>query len=126
MRKPKKAKRLPWWMFHEPEWHEYKPEQTGLPVSIWIDICGWKHKRSLHYIRFEWWKGGGFWDSMPMVISKKPYVPKSKPNYIVLDEIEPQLKEFVIKNRDLLIKVGLGDIGFSGFEEKLKESFKRN
>jgi len=70
----KKIKKLSWKAFYEPEWCEYKPEFTGLPVSIWVDISGYKGRRNLHYIRFPWFKEGTLSDANPMVICDDPHI----------------------------------------------------
>jgi hypothetical protein len=121
----RKTKKLPWQAFYEPEWSELKSDVTGLPVSVWVDVSGYKHKKSLNYIRFAPFIGNDKWDynelhgSRPMLICKQPYVPTREMK--CLDKsLLPIVQKWVIKNLKVLLDVGYGAIsGGCFFEDKL-------
>jgi len=111
----KKQKKLPWWDFVEPEWHEYAPEQTGLPVTIWVDCSGFKNVRSKHYIRFSSCENDGFADQC-MVICKKPYIPGGATRKISKD-ILSKMTNFVSKNWEKLRNASLYDERNQGVDD---------
>jgi len=120
----RKVKHLPWSVFYEPEWCEYKPEFTGLPVSIWVDVSGFKREENLHYIRFPWFEEGPFGNTNPMVICDDPYEPVDTDGKRTKDSIYQPVKAFVKKHQNLLKDVAYGKICHSVFEKKLKETIK--
>jgi len=129
----KKIKKLSWQAFYEPEWCEYKPEFTGLPVSIWVDVSGYKRRCHLDYIRFAWWAYDpaipnlypNISDTNPMLICDDPYeaVEKIKINKTD-DSILLPVTAFVKKHQKLLKDVGCGKIGWFTFEELLKQAIE--
>jgi hypothetical protein len=121
----KNTKKLPWWAFYEPEWCEFAPKTTGLPVIVWIDVSGEKSRDDVPYIRFAPFavpdgeeNYNDLHGSRPMLIGKKPYVPRRKMK--CLDKkLLPAMKDWVIKHEKLLKDVGTGKIDSYDFEVAL-------
>lgn len=81
--------------------------QTGLPVNIWVDDVGAERKtpHNLPRIKFQADKADKMHEyAIPMSISKKPEVLiKNYKTELSPSEIS-QIKSFVIKNQDVLMK----------------------
>jgi hypothetical protein len=128
MKNAKKQKELPDWAFYEPEWCELKSEVTGLPVSVWVDVSGYKNRKSLNYIRFAPFIGDKEWDynelhgSRPMFVSNQPYVPKEYMKVLDKKVLLPLMKKWVAKYEKLIKAVGYGKISSIDFEKELSKS----
>lgn len=105
------------------EMSKLRPEQSGLPITIWLDDSGAYHK-SGHGPRIKIPNNPGITKSntfASMTISDDPNLMHETQ---LPSKTIKKIKEFVINNKDLLLQLAEKQISMETFQEKLIKSVK--
>lgn len=102
-----------------------RKNDTGLPVNIWIDDMAWKQKSHWkRIIKFQPDKGDKS-DTrifIPMSIEDNPQIKARNPKLSInINEIE-QVRQFIINNKDLLLKYSIQEITITEFLEQMQKT----
>jgi hypothetical protein len=98
-------------------------KDTGLPVNIWIDDMAWKQTGHRKRIKFQPDKGdrSDTRTFIPMSIEDNPQIKVKHPKLSIdYNEIE-QIKQFIIINKELLIKYSDQEITIADFLNQIKK-----
>jgi hypothetical protein len=102
-----------------------RKNDTGLPVNIWIDDMAWKKKSHWkRIIKFQPDKDdkADTRTFIPMSIEDNPQIKERNPKlFINSGEIE-QIKQFIIINKDLLLKYSIQEITITEFLEQMQKT----